>query len=230
MISTENKTIGQIVAEDFRTSQIFRSYGLDFCCGGKVSLEKACEKKNIDYNLVKSELSSLSHTSPENNYLNWSADFLIEYILNNHHTFVRKMIPEISFYADKVAGVHGERNPNLIQIRDHFETLGAELITHLEFEEENLFPKIKERATTSPEELNEVLASMIDDHEEAGKLMEKISKLSNGFKPPEDACASYQVLFQNLNSFEIDLHKHVHLENNILYNKVKEYLLSSFQA
>ncbi|HPA31119.1 MAG TPA: hemerythrin domain-containing protein, partial [Bacteroidia bacterium] len=57
------------------------------------------------------------------------------------------------------------------------------------------------------------------EHESAGKNMSEIRTLSNDFTLPEDACASYSLLFRLLEEFEEDLHTHVHLENNILFPK-----------
>ncbi|MBD3615025.1 MAG: iron-sulfur cluster repair di-iron protein [Gracilimonas sp.] len=216
------KPVGQIVAEDYRTAQVLRSYGLDFCCGGGKTLEKACTSKKIELNEVVSDLKALNMTDNiEDNYNEWSLDFLVDYIVNNHHSFVRKMLPEISFYAEKVARVHGERDPELLDILQNVYLLRSEMMGHLQKEEEELFPQIKELVTQK--KTGSVKAAIIealeDEHDKAGDLMARIEELSNSFNPPETACASYKVLFQNLEGFQQDLHKHVHLENNILFPK-----------
>lgn len=216
------KTIGEIVAEDYRASQIFRARGMDFCCGGKKTLSSVCESKNIDLNEILKEIDLLKSVETEQNHFKeWNLDFLVDYITQNHHNFVRKMLPEINFYAEKVARVHGSNHPELIEIFDKVKQLSYELIEHLEKEEEDLFPQIKDlvkhqKSGSVKESLVEILES---EHEKAGELMAEIETLTDNFTPPEGACASYRVLFQNLEGFQKDLHKHVHLENNILFPK-----------
>jgi len=219
------RTVGEIVAEDYRASQVFRAKGLDFCCGGKKTLSSVCEAKNVELDEVLRELKVLQNLETEqHNFNDWNLDFLADYIVQNHHNFVRKMLPELNFYAEKVARVHGDSHPELVEIFEKVKQLSYELIDHLEKEEEDLFPQIKElvqqhKVGSVKEALLDVLE---DEHEKAGELMFEIETLSNNFTPPENACASYRVLFQNLEGFQKDLHKHVHLENNILFPKALE--------
>jgi regulator of cell morphogenesis and NO signaling len=222
MKSLSQKPVGEIVAEDYRTAQVLRSFGLDFCCGGGKTLEKACTSKKIEINKVVNELESLKTTGgSEHNYNEWSLDFLADYIVNNHHSFVRKMLPELAFYAEKVSRVHGDRDPELNEIRELVFVLRQEMLAHLQKEEEELFPQIKElvreNKTGSVKEV--IVEALEDEHDSAGEIMAKIEALTNGFNPPSNACSSYRVLFQNLQGFQDDLHKHVHLENNILFPK-----------
>lgn len=219
------KPVGEIVAEDYRTAQVLRSHGLDFCCGGGRSLEKACASKKIEIEEVIRDLESLKMAGEsEHNYNDWSLDFLAEYIVNNHHSFVRKMLPELAFYADKVARVHGDRDPELKEIRDLVFVLQREMMAHLRKEEEELFPQIKELVSEKkPGSVKQVIVEALEEeHDSAGKIMAQIEALTNGFEPPSNACSSYRVLFQNLRGFQADLHKHVHLENNILFPKALE--------
>ena len=216
------RTVGEIVAEDYRASQIFRARGLDFCCGGKKTLSSVCEAKNIELDEVLGELNLLQDLETEqHNFNDWNLDFLVDYIVQNHHNFVRKMLPELNFYAEKVARVHGNNHPELIEIFDKVKKLSYELIDHLEKEEEDLFPQIKDLVQL--QKIGSVKESLLDilesEHEQAGELMAEIESLTDNFTPPEGACASYRVLFQNLEGFQKDLHKHVHLENNILFPK-----------
>ena len=216
------KPVGEIVAEDYRTAQVLRSYGLDFCCGGGRTLEKACSSKKIEMEQVITEIEALNLAdNTEDNYNEWSLDFLTDYIVNNHHSYVRKMLPEISFYAEKVARVHGERDPELYDILQNVNLLRSELLGHLQKEEQELFPQIKDLVTQKKTSSvkSAIVGALEEEHDKAGELMANIEELTNGFNPPSNACASYRVLFQNLKGFQQDLHKHVHLENNILFPK-----------
>ncbi|WP_440999251.1 iron-sulfur cluster repair di-iron protein [Fodinibius sp. SL11] len=233
MNNTEERTVGQIVKDDYRTAQIFQQYKLDFCCGGNHTIEEACAKNDIDPSVVYSALEELnSDGQKDDNYDQWSLDFLVDYIVNNHHEFTRNKLPEIGKYAKKVAKVHGDRHEELHEIYYEFTMLHTEIFNHLDKEERILFPYIKElveaeKNGTKPEkpefeEAANPIAMMEEEHDEAGTSIAKIRKLSNDFTPPEDACTTYRILFKNLEAFEQDLHKHVHLENNILFPKALE--------
>lgn len=225
------QTIGELVTKDYRTAQVFRSFKLDFCCGGNKTVREACTDRGIDYRLVQQALQQLdqAQSNEQDNYNEWAIDFLSDYIVNSHHKFSRAKLPEIRAYAKKVAAVHGRRHPELNQIYHEFTSLYEEMISHLDKEEELLFPYIKElvearRKGQKPDEPEfgeaaNPVSMMEDEHDKAGTVMQIIRELSNDFTPPDDACTTYRLLFENLEAFEKDLHKHVHLENNILFPK-----------
>lgn len=234
METLEDRTIGEIVTEDYRTAHIFKKYGLDFCCGGGRSLTEACKRKGLDIDTLLAEINTIAgEAAEEHSYNEWSPVFLIDYIINNHHHYVRTKLPEIKGYAQKVAKVHGKTYPVLLDMLGKFLVLKEEILSHLEAEEQVLFPYVKKLAKAeatgkSPaKELRagtaaQAIEMMEAEHEEAGRLMAEIEKMSDGFTPPEDACTTFRVYFQNLQAFQDDLHKHVHLENNILFPKALE--------
>ena len=230
----EIKTVGEIVASDIRKAEIFRKYGIDFCCGGKKSLKEACEEKEVNIESLINELEVIT-VSQQNNaahYNDWDLDFLVNYIIQNHHKYVLKAIPEISVYLDKVVSAHGDAHYELIEIQQEFTMLAKEMMQHMQKEEQVLFPYINELVNVSKNEgmLNQPhfgtilspIAIMEKEHELAGNLMADIKELSSNFKAPEDACASYKYLYDQLSQFEEDLHMHVHLENNILFPRAIE--------
>ncbi len=231
-ITGENEeTLGAIAAKDLRKAEVFKKYGLDFCCGGKKTVKEACAEKGIDVTKVEKELQQADKNPSARPlpYNDWSLDFLADYIVNTHHSYVRKTLPDISGYALKVAQVHGALHPELIPIQQLVEEVNKELSGHIVKEEKILFPFIKElvmakdRSQSPPAvqfgSVQNPIHIMETEHETAGKCMEEIRTLSNNYALPEDACASYSLLFKMLNDFEEDLHIHVHLENNILFPK-----------
>lgn len=233
-IDPSTTQIGDIVADNYHAAGIFKEFGIDFCCGGWVSLKKACEKRDLNPDDVMSKLNSLQSGSDDSNqnFQAWEPGFLIDHIEQTHHRFVRTKTTEITAYAAKVANVHGERHPENIKIYDRFLLLSLELLEHLEEEEKRVFPLIRKIFDTKmqgksvskkmADSLREELEMMVDDHDGAGNVMKELRELSNNFTPPEDACATYRILYQNLAGFEEDLHKHVHLENNILFKKAEQ--------
>ncbi|MDZ7682772.1 MAG: iron-sulfur cluster repair di-iron protein [Fodinibius sp.] len=233
MEAIQERTIGEIVKGDYRTAQVFEHYGLDFCCGGNRTIPEICKGTDLNADDVYTALEQLKQEGQEdNNYDQWSLDFLVDYIVNNHHKFSREKLPEIGKYAKKVASVHGDRHEELKEIYYEFTMLHGEITNHLEKEERILFPYIKELVEAEKEgETPDTpdfgmaanpISMMEEEHDEAGASMAKIRKLSNNFTPPEDACTTYRLLYENLEGFEKDLHKHVHLENNILFPKALE--------
>ena len=224
-------TIGELVAADFRKAEVFKKYGIDFCCGGKKTLNQACEKKGIDVLKVQDELNAIdaSLEADTNNYNDWDLDFLADYIVNKHHKYVTDSHPILFELSAKVARVHGDRHPELIEIANYFNEVAEELNFHMQKEEMILFPYIKElfkakREGRIPEKpafgtIKNPIDMMEAEHLSAGGNMEEIKKLSNDFTPPVDACNSYRVLFGKLNEYDKDLHHHIHLENNILFVK-----------
>lgn len=230
----KDNTVGEIVAKNFRTAQIFEKFGLDFCCGGKKTLSDACSKRGVDANEIIDELLKVNETGSnrQNDYFTWEINFLIDYIIEVHHSYVSKLMPVIFAHSQKVAGAHGENHPEVIKIAEYFSTIKDELEAHLMKEEKMLFPYIKKLVEIKKNNLDQQVPPfgavanpikvMEAEHENAGLLFAEIKRLSNGYKPPEDACTTFKVLYHELNEFEQDLHTHIHLENNILHPKAIE--------
>lgn len=217
-------TIGEIVANDFRAAEVFRNAGIDFCCGGKKSLEKACSEKNIEVETLNASLQNLELTGDRtHNFNEWNLGFLCDYIVNTHHSYVLKTLPSLVFYTQKIADVHGANHPELIEVAGLFQQINKELLQHMQQEEQVLFPAIKEVLSNNLSEKRSVIKSEINrmagEHDFAGGAMDQINVITSGYKLPDDACNTYRVAFQLLNQFEDDLHIHVHLENNILFPK-----------
>ena len=219
------KLLGTIVTDDFRAAEVFKEAGIDFCCGGKKTLEEACREKGIDTGLLVDKLKELDlrPSVPGHNFNEWELGFLADYIVNTHHKYVLKTLPELVFYTAKIATVHGEHHPELIEVASLFGQINTELLQHMEKEEKVLFPAIKTAVGGNTPEAKAIISSEISrmsgEHEFAGGAMDKINILTFGYLLPSDACNTYQVALKLLNQFEDDLHIHVHLENNILYPK-----------
>ncbi len=220
------QTIRETVVQDFRTAAVFQKYGLDFCCGGGVSIETACRKKGVDVDELVADLTrgSIEGSVDLPRFSAWSDTLLVDYIENNHHNWVRSVLPVITQHATKVARVHGEHRPSLKQVDLKVQRLAVELLEHMEREESELFPLIRSLVNAPSDqrsEIREKITSLIEelesDHDGAGEMMREVRELTDGYLPPADACMTYKVLFNELEEFERDLHTHVHLENNLLF-------------
>ncbi len=223
-------TIGEIVAQNFRNAEIFEKYGIDFCCGGKISLEDACRKKGINVLQIKKELDSVKSQSTLASYdFNlWELDFLCDYIVNTHHKYVVQSMPVIFEYTQKVAKVHGENHPEAIEIAEIFLKVMDEINHHMMKEENILFPYIKQMVQAKKNGLQisspfgtvqNPIRMMEHEHDVVGGFCKKINELSGNHTPPADACTTFRLSYLKLKEFETDLHQHIHLENNILFPK-----------
>ena len=235
IISEGDETLGQIAAKDLRKAQVFKKYGLDFCCGGKKTIKEACAEKGIDVTKVEHELQQADKFAASSRplpYNDWELDFLADYIVNTHHSYVKKNLPDLRTYAQKVFKVHGSHHPELKRVYELVEAINAELTAHLIKEEKVLFPYVKKIVASkngiqayeqSPFGTVQNPINMMEmEHEAVGNNMDEIRTITNNYALPEDACATYSLLYRMLDEFEEDLHMHIHLENNILFPKALE--------
>lgn len=225
---TAQNTLAEIVKSDFRSARIFENYNLDFCCRGNRTIDEAAKEKGLDSEKILSEVSECCPDSNDaKNTEQWNLDELVNHILDKHHTYVKQMLPVIHTHSRKVKEVHGGNHPEVIQIADIFEQIRNELEMHMLKEERMLFPAIikltecdkNNSAMEIPPfgSVSNPISVMEREHTEAGEELYKIREVSGNFTPPEDACSTYRVLYQELREFEEDLHRHIHLENNILF-------------
>jgi len=201
---------------------VLNKYGIDYCCGGNSSFGTACEKAGVNASKVYAEISA--HGAGAHAHLrdvsNWKPALLIDYIVQVHHTYVKDAIPKLTALLDKTCRAHGAEHPDLMEIRDNFNTLAQELLEHLEKEENILFPEIRETGLDQHTPLQIVLDDVDEEHRTAGKLIKSIRQLADNYTVPEDACTTYTLTYKKLEEFERDLMQHIHLENNVLLKKV----------
>jgi regulator of cell morphogenesis and NO signaling len=220
-------TVGEIVAVDFRTAAVFERFGIDFCCGGRRSLTDACRTAAADPDAVVHALDALPPTvETEDDVTRWPLARLIDFIVSTHHAYVRSSMPTIARYLTKLEEVHGSRHPELSRVAVYFDQVRGDFEQHMLKEEQVLFPYVRELAersdscgrTQSPFGTVENPIRMMErEHREAADALRMIRELTLGYTAPEDGCATYAVCMAELQRFERDLHRHVHLENNVLF-------------
>ncbi len=229
MENLKDKTVAQIVTENIITSDVFKKAGIDFCCGGNLSLTAACLKNGLDVSEIGLELAKVLETKKANlDYNNWKLDFLIDFILNTHHEYVKSNSPLLLEYSEKVTNAHGKQHPEVMEINKLTFDLIAELTPHLKKEEKILFPYIKKLLSLKAKNkqlkpdgftVQNPIKIMNKEHDAAGDIIKKIAALSHNFQVPEDACNTFKAFYSKLEEFQNDLFNHVHLENNILFPK-----------
>lgn len=212
------RKVGSIVADDYRRAHVMKQFGIEFCCGGGIALAEACERKKVDVEQVIAAIEDVGQTalSVPHGVGRWSDDLLMHYIEDTHHEYVRQAIPTLRAFTRKVAKVHGEAVPALVEVADTFETMAVEMEAHMAYEEDVLFAAIRRQ----PDSAVELVDRAEEEHVVVGEAMHRIRELTHDFTPPDWACATYRAAFALLEEFESDLHAHVHLENNVLFARL----------
>ncbi len=206
-------------------SRLFEQAKVDYCCGGKKTLEEACSQQGIDPQtfLAQLETALILEAEPQENLATLSLSELADSIEQKHHAYLHSELPRLESMTAKVARVHGDKEPRLQQIQEIFWALSQELANHLMKEEQILFPMIRqlEKSETIPSfhcgSLANPVGLMEFEHEEAGVALAQLRQLTDDYKAPEWACNTYRAMLDALLAFERDLHQHVHKENNVLF-------------
>ena len=219
-------TLAALVIERPELAATLESLGLDYCCGGKQTLTAAMSAADLDHDPT---LELIAATPAIENQHEWAGiDGLVDHLETTHHVYLRQALPRLTALADKVAGVHGERHPELNDVAVLVHELRADLEPHLMKEEQVLFPMIRELAgaTTAPSfhcgTLTNPIGVMLAEHDRVGELLSQLRRKTDSYEVPDDGCASYQALYRGLAELESDTHLHVHEENNLLFPAVVE--------
>jgi len=241
MTNLAEQTLATIVTNNHATVPVLEKYDLDFCCKGKRTLSDACVEKGLSVESISTELEN-SLAALQNNkmpFTEMTADQLISYILIHHHFYVKQSMPTIINHLEKVAAKHGERYPYMITVLGLFKEIQEEMTMHMHKEEVILFPRIKEVAALQDAHQHRNLVAgyiaapiqvMEHEHDHAGNILYQIRSLTSNYTAPSQACTTFQVCLAELKEFEADLHRHVHLENNILFPLAEKMLEQQCQV
>lgn len=222
-----NKSVADVALAYPQSINVLNRHGLDYCCHGGTAFAEACTDKDLDPNHVWMEIQQQRPASGTLRFDDWSTPLLIDFIQQHHHRYVREAIPEIQGLLERICEKHGADQPFLKKLRQAFNLLAEELLAHLPKEEEILFPMIlhftaegNKPADIYPR-VEAPVAVMEHEHESAGDLIKLMRSLTDDYSTPEYACPTYQYTFRKLREFDEDLMQHIHLENNIVFARVK---------
>jgi regulator of cell morphogenesis and NO signaling len=223
------------VRGDYRTADVFKKYGINFCCSGNISLESACSLKNLDASVVMAELDEATRDIrlPNNlKFADWKVSFLADYIQHVHHDYLYQNIPALSTSLSSFIAGHKKKFPQLEELNEVFVTLSEILLAHISHEDEIIFPYVRqiEAAYRRNESYGNLLVKTLRkpvgnierEHKEIAELLRNLKRVLTNFHFPDNACTNHQVIYHRLQEFYDDMIQHMHLENNILYPKMKE--------
>ncbi len=235
MMLETTKTVKEYALEMPGATRIFEKLGIDYCCGGGKSLSDACAKAGVAVDEVLGSLKGIKNSDETSGSEGWqtaSLAELIAHIVEKHHTFTRQELARLDALLAKVCSVHGQNHSELFRIQKQFQELSRDLEPHMLKEERVLFPYIiqmeeaakNNRTLPAPPfgTVRNPVRVMMAEHDAAGDILRQMRELSSDYTVPEDACISYQTLYDALKALEADLHQHIHLENNILFPRAAE--------
>lgn len=225
------KTIRDIALESPQTTRVFEEFKIDYCCGGRKLLNEVCLEAGLDFSVIAQKLESVMNDNSRNGDSGQpekkSPSQLIDYIIGKHHIFTAQEVKRLTPLMEKVCQRHGEQHPELFELQTIFLALADSLIPHMRKEETVLFPYIHmlessrfgDMSITSPHfgTVENPIRMMMSDHEIDGERLRKLREISADYSLPEGACPSFTALYAGLQDLEKDLHRHIHLENNVLF-------------
>lgn len=224
-----DRPVGQLVAEKPARSRVFERWGIDYCCGGKKNLGEVCAKKGLDTSAVVLDLET-SDAAPQPAGTDWTQatlTALCDHIEGVHHGYLREALPRLSALTARVAERHHQKDPRLVELKQVYDAFRADIEVHTEKEDKLLFPTIRSLETdgqASPlaHRITEPIQHLLADHDDAGAAFEKMRALTDSFVPGADACNTHRAMLDALSELEVDMHQHVHKENNILFPRAIE--------
>lgn len=228
---TIDTRVSDIVTALPQSADLFRSLRIDYCCGGKIPLKEAAEQRNLNPSEVLNSIHSIEEKREKRLSMEPSSfgeKTLIAYIQEKYHEDLRDELPMLAPYITKVARVHGENHPHLLRVQEIFKMLRTELIDHTDDEDQNVFPLILQFLDNPTPELKEQLKPHVSEleaeHDNAGRLLHELREITDDFTPPEGACGTYRLVYARLEQLEKETFEHVHLENNVLFERVAKAL------
>ncbi len=218
-------TLGDLVTADSRRARVLERFGIDYCCNGHRSLTEAAGEAGLDVAEISAALT-FADPAPVSTAQTLEQGALAHDIVDTHHAYMWEEMPRLQALVDKVHSVHGESHPELARVREAYTTAVTELEPHMTTEERKVFPAIskmeKTRAPLESGSLAGPIEQLRREHDAVGDLFKEINALTDGYAVPEDSCGSYRAMLEGLKEMELDIHEHIHKENNVLFPRVLE--------
>jgi regulator of cell morphogenesis and NO signaling len=223
--------VADIVAQDYRTAAVFRKHGIGYCCGGKWPVDMACEMQGADADKVQTELEAAIrtiHISNFTGFAEWDIDFMIDYIINIHHFYLKNTLTETQQLLGDFSKEHSKKITWLGELEKQYDLLIKQLNRCMQREEEVLFPYIRQIAHAHKGKepyaalLVRTLRKPVEDtmykgHETVAGIVFSIRQLTDSYASPENVCTSHKVVLAKLKELDNDLSQHLYLEQSILF-------------
>ena len=233
-MQTSVRQVRDLAIEQPSSVRVFERFGIDYCCGGRKPLQQVCTEQNLSLPQVLEELGEAESRSPQpiEPWTTRPLAQLIGHIVEDCHGATRTELQRLTALANKVNNRHGAGHSELAQVQELVQQIADEMTPHMEKEERILFPYITDleaaavASAAKPHvcfgSVADPIAAMMAEHDLVGAALASIRSLTNNFVLPEGACPTYHALYTTLADFEALTHRHVHLENNVLFPRAIE--------
>ena len=227
---TVEHTPAEIVKVFPKASDLFKKRRIDFCCGGDRPLGTVFTEKNMDEVAVLSDLNTAFEiwSKEDHEVIDWDRvplSELVDHIVHKHHAYLNEELSPLGQFVTKIFRVHGDAHPHLQELHRLYNDFKVDMEAHMVKEENEVFPLVKEYEKNPSQELAEQIhianGGLEDEHESQGNILKRMREITNDFIPPAGACNSYQITYARLAELETDTFQHVHLENNVLFKRIK---------
>ncbi|MFD1449086.1 iron-sulfur cluster repair di-iron protein [Oceanobacillus profundus] len=227
---TVEHTPAEIVKVFPKASDLFKKRRIDFCCGGDRPLGTVFTEKDMDEVAILSELNTAyeSWSKEDHEVIDWDRvplSELVDHIVHKHHAYLNEELSPLGQFVTKIFRVHGAAHPHLQELHKLYNDFKVDMETHMVKEENEVFPMIKEYERNPSQDLaariHAANGGLEDEHESQGNILKRMREITNDFIPPAGACNSYQITYARLAELESDTFQHVHLENNVLFKRIK---------
>jgi len=230
-IDATKTTIGDLALQVPKAIAVMEKWQIDYCCRGHRSIAEACATAGVSVELLLSEVGD-ARAVAANDLEQRNLRSLQQYIVETHHTYTRDTLETVRLLADKVATRHGANPPEVVEVHGLVGQLVNDLLPHMLKEEQVLFPYIDnleaaaEFGDPAPVPffgtVKNPIRMMMMEHETVGDLLVLLRGVTADYELPPDACLSYRALYERLAELEDDLHRHIHVENNLLFPRAAQ--------
>ena len=205
--------VGDIVERLPAAVGLFNRHGISFCCGGGHPLSVAAANSGLDPAWLLAAIREIEQASGAR-VLPDTTPELIEHILWRYHEVHRSDLEWLLQMAQKVEAVHGNHDEAPLGLTDALTALAEELDSHMQKEEQVLFPMMREGGHP---QIGSPIAVMLRDHDAALDLLAEVRRVTRDFTLPVGACRSWTALYTGLTKFADDLAEHIAVENLVLF-------------
>jgi regulator of cell morphogenesis and NO signaling len=227
------KTVSELVRNDYRAAEVFKKWGINYCCGGNLPLAQVCALQGLDHTAIESDLEQASRqrSLPATiDFNNWPLPFLIDYIQHVHHAYARNAGQQLQRHLETFVTGHLKKYPYLAEVQEAYALLMTLLLEHMEDEERRVFPYLRQLCSAYENResygklfvrtLGRSLDTVSGDHKRIAAALKGLRTITNNYHFADGACTNHQVIYHKLREFDDDLVQHKHLENNVLFPRV----------
>src|SRR5690606_7142920 len=228
-LSLLDASVADVALQYPQAVEVLDRYNLDYCCNGSILFTEACAQRNIVAENIWDEIVGMPAGQHQTiDFTSWPTVQLMDFIRQHHHARIRQLIPQIQGLLETICSVHGDGNITVLAIRDDFEDLADDLTDHLQREEEEFFPTARSFAESenrdpkTADAIQTMMDSLEGEHRAAGELVRSLRTMTITYTPPDYACPTFRLGYQLLREFDNDLTQHIHIENNVLFQRIRE--------